>query len=122
MSNYFPNARPNENITTTLRAVTGDPIVVLLVGTTPGTQNNLRNYILSDYDSNPSNYPAYETSKDLVAVLNKVNLIQVLTGNVKFPNVSSPEINVPSGGLTIYGNTNFNSLSVKSSNVILYIR
>jgi hypothetical protein len=122
MSNYFPNARPNENITTTLRAVTGDPIVVLLVATTPGSQNNLRDYIIADYDSNPSNYPAYEDTKSLVAVLNKVNLIQVLTGNVKFSNVSSAEVNVPSGGLTIYGNSNFNLLSVKSSSVILYIR
>jgi len=121
MSNYFPNARPNENITTTLRAVNDDPIVVCLVNTSaPST--NLKEYILSDYDSNPNNYPAYESFKSLLATLNKVNMVQVLTGFVQFPNVSSTPINVPAVGLTFYGNSNFNSLFVDSSRVILYIK
>jgi hypothetical protein len=122
MSNYFPNARPNENITTTLRAVNDDPIVVLLVATTPASPTNLREHILSDYLSNPFDYPAYETSKDLVTVLNKVNVVQVLSGLVEFPDLSSAAITVPASGLTFYGNSNFNTLSVNTSRVILYIK
>jgi hypothetical protein len=122
MSNYFPNARPNENITTTLRAVNDDPIVVLLVATTPASPTNLREHILSDYDSNPTNYPAYESLKSLVAVLDKVNVVQVLSGLVEFPDLSNAAITVPASGLTFYGNSNFNTLSVNTSRVILYIK
>jgi hypothetical protein len=121
MSNYFPNARPNENITTTLRAINDDPIVVCLVNTS-ASLTNLREYIISDYTSNPSNYPAYEGLKSLTAVLNKVNMVQVFSGFVQFPNVSSTPINVPASGLTFYGNSNFNSLFVDTSRVILYIK
>ena len=122
MSNYFPNARPNENITTTLRAVNDDPIVVLLVATTPASPTNLREHILSDYDSNPFDYPGYKTINDLVTVLDRVNVVQVLSGLVEFPDLSSAAITVPASGLTFYGNGNFNTLSVNTSRVILYIK
>lgn len=121
MSNYFPNARPNQNITATLRAINDDPIVVCLLNT-PASLTNLREYILSDYDSNPTDYPAYDTSKDLIATLDKVNMVQVLTGTIQFPNVSSAVINVSTSGLTFYGNSNFNTLYVNGCRVILYIK
>lgn len=123
MSNYFPNARPNQNITATLRSITDDPIVVLVISTTPGSQTNLREYIISNFNSNESNYPGYKNEKQLIDVLDKVNLVQVLTGSVKFPNLTTAEVGVPPNtGLTIYGNSNFNSLSVKSATAILYIK
>ncbi len=121
MSNYFPNARPNQNITATLRAVNGDPIVVCLLNT-PASLTNLREYIIEDYIDDPSNYPVYESKEQLTTTLDKVNMVEVLAGTIQFPNVSSAVTNVPTSGLTFYGNSNFNALYVNGCRVILYIK
>ena len=120
MSNYFPNARPNQNITATLRAVNDDPIVVCTAKLPVGILANLKEYIIEDYIDDPSNYPVYESKEQLTTTLDKVNMVLVV-GTVQFPNVSSAQIDAPSGGLFVYGNSNFEGLSIKGS-AILYIK
>ena len=126
MSNYFPNARPLESTLATMTALSPSSYTCIGVFVITTNVTNLKAELLSQYDSNPTDFPAYETTKDLEAALNKVEATFLNGGRYGFPALTSTvQVAVPSTGVMIYNNINFQGLSINGStqcSITLYIR
>lgn len=126
MSNYFPNARPLQSTLATMTALNASSYNCIGVFLITTNVNNLKAALLTQYDNDPTDFPAYETSKDLEAALNKVEATFLVGGKYGFPALTSTaKVTAPSTGVMIYGNSNFQGLSIDGTttcNVTLYIR
>lgn len=126
MSNYFPNARPLQSTLATMTALNASSYTCIGVFVITTSVTNLKAELLTQYDNDPSDFPGYETAKDLEAALNKVEATFLVNGKYGFPALTSTtKVTAPSTGVMIYGNSNFQGLSIDGTttcNVTLYIR
>lgn len=125
MSNYFPNARPLQSTLATMTALNASSYTCIGVfAILSGVTNSLKAEILTQYDNDPSDFPGYETAKDLEAALNKVEATFLFGGKYGFPALTgTKKIGTPTNGIMFYGNNDFQGLSIEGQcNVTLYIR
>jgi hypothetical protein len=126
MSNYFPNARPLESTLATMTALSPSSYTCIGVFVITTNVTNLKDALLTQYDNDPTDFPAYETARDFEATLNKVEATFLVAGKYGFPALTSTtKVTAPSTGVMIYGNNNFQGLSIDGTtacNITLYIR
>ena len=126
MSNYFPNARPLESTLATMTALSPSSYTCIGVFVISTTVTNLKAALLTQYDTDPTDFPAYEARRDFEAALDKVEATFLVAGKYGFPALTSTtKVTAPSTGVMIYGNNNFQGLSIDGTtacNITLYIR
>ena len=87
---------------------------------------NLKAALLTQYDADPTDFPAYEARRDFEAALDKVEATFLVAGKYGFPALTSTtKVTAPTTGVMIYGNNNFQGLSIDGTtacNITLYIR
>jgi hypothetical protein len=126
MSNYFPNARPLESTLATMTALSPSSYTCIGVFVISTNVTNLKAALLTQYDTDPNDFPAYEARRDFEAALDKVEATFLVAGKYGFPALTSTtKVTAPSTGVMIYGNNNFQGLSIDGTtacNITLYIR
>jgi hypothetical protein len=126
MSNYFPNARPLQSTLATMTALNASSYACIGVFVISSNVTNLKAALITQYDNDPTDFPAYETTKDFEAALNKVEATFLVGGRYGFPALTSTaKVSAPTTGVMIYGNSNFQGLSIDGTtacNITLYIR
>lgn len=127
MSNYFPNARPLQSTLATMTALNAISYTCIGVFVITTDVPNLKAALLTQYDNDPTDFPAYETAKDFEAALNKVEATFLIGGRYGFPALTKDaEVAPPTTGIMIYNNINFQGLSINGNasqcNITLYIR
>lgn len=127
MSNYFPNARPLQSTLATITAL--DPSSYTCIGVFRIATNvpNLKDELLTQYGNDPTDFPAYKSTIDFEETLNRVEGTFLNGGRYGFPALTNTvQISVPSTGIMLYNNINFQGLSIDGSssacNITLYIR
>ena len=126
MSNYFPNARPLQSTLATMTALNASSYTCIGVFVISSNVTNLKAALLTQYDNDPTDFPAYETAKDFETALNKVEATFLVGGKYGFPALTSAtKVTAPSTGVMIYGNSNFQGLSIDGTtqcSITLYIK
>ncbi len=126
MSNYFPNARPLQSTLSTLSLL--DPtnyncIGIFLINSSSTV--NLKDELITQYINDSSNFPGYENLKSFKAALNKVEATFITSGKYSFKSLTLLETAPPSTGITFYGNSNFQNLSINGTipaTIVLYTK
>ena len=126
MSNYFPNARPLQSTLATMTALNAISYTCIGVFVISSDVPNLKAALITQYSNDPTDFPAYETAKDFEAALNKVEATFLVGGKYGFPALTSTRtVAAPTTGVMIYGNSNFQGLSIDGTtqcSITLYIR
>jgi len=114
MSNYFPAARPTQKLMIAL-----DPSAIC-TGISQSLTGNAKAALIADF--NTTRYPGY-TLASFKEMLDQVTFVQINGGTYTFggsATLAAPAANV--GGIYIYGQENFNKLSITGSQLALFIK
>lgn len=118
MSNYFPAGRLYQKL---MIALDGSATIKLITGAINTGTTGIKQWLISDYGTNPGSYPQYATIEAFKEMLNTINIIHINGGTYSLDGsitvAAPPEAN---GGIFIHGAQNFNALKVDSSILVLY--